>query len=850
MPFIAPIIAGAIGVGIIGEVLIGAALSLAMGAAARALAPKPRDQDTAGRGMRLSLRLDPNAPREIVAGRAATAGTLVYHNVYGPNGNDYLELVFALSDCACDALECVRVSGVPVTWNSSDGTVDEYPGAMWIKFHDGAEDQVADADLITNSGGRWTSKCRGSGVAHVTVRMKYDQNLYTSGMPRFLFVLRGAKFYDWRLDSTAGGSGPHRWRVPSTYAWTENNIVVAYNYRRGIWLGNQRIMGMNTPAAAMPLAAWTAAANACDESISLKGGGSEKRYRMGGVISSAQTHQENLKDIYLACAATEFDSGGSLRPMVGVAQAPVMSFTDDDIIRDRDVEVTPFLPRNRLVNAVFGSFHDPAQSYESVATPPRLSPADEAADGGIRLEQHYALDFVPSSTQAQRILEILRRRGRQQDEATVPLRARFSVLEAGDWVTWTSNRYGYSAQTFEVQQCLVGRDRMAALTLRRVATSSTAWNPAQDELDPLAPAPLPTGGATLTAVQDLAVAPYQDVPGISSAARPGLRVTWSPITDLTVIEVVFQYRRAGDSVVMEKRTQIPESGELRWLDGIQGDTAYEVRAVPVTEPPRAVEFTGWISTETVTGPVVIDPSGEATVIPPGTINKPHLTPQTQYEIDLSTAVSDVLGSTAALHDDMFLGMNRAGEEALRALLKARTAETGVRRETIVRQTETSALAAQITEAVSVLNGQMVTVTELIESVDGLEGRWGVAVDVDDNVVGLVQLDGSALGSTFRVVANKFEVLQPGIGGGSVVPVFAIANVDDVAKLVLRGDMLADGAISARHITASSITADKLNVASLGAINANLGHIQAGRIESADGKSWWDLNSGEFVIGAP
>src|SRR5690606_20809315 len=114
----------------------------------------------------------------------------------------------------------------------------------------------------------------------------------------------------------------------------------------------------------------------------------------------------------------------------------------------------------------------------------------------------------------------------------------------------------------------------------------------------------------------------------------------------------------------------------------------------------------------------------------------------------------------------------------------------------------------------------------------IEGRFGVAINANGQVVGLIQLDGSAAGSNFTVVADKFQVAQPDAAGGTPVPVFTIANVGGTNKLVLRGDMLADG----------TITATKLSVSTLSAIVANLGTITAGRLVSADGKMRIDLSN--------
>lgn len=852
MPFVAPIIAAAIGVGAIGQALIGAALSFAMAAAARALGPKPRELEQSGRGMRLTLRLDPNAPREIVIGEAAVAGTLVYHHVFGPNGNDNIDLIYALSDCPCDSLQAVYVNGKEVTWNSVTGLVTEFPG-MVIKFYDGAEDQAASSDIIFFSGGAWTTDHRGAGVCYVHARIAFDQDLYQGGLPRLLFVIRGAKLYDWRLDSTNGGSGDHRWGDPDTYEWTANPIVQLYNWRRGIFVGSERVAGMNTPAAAMPVDIWTAAANACDETVGVLPFGSEPRYQAHGVISSRQTHRDVITDLLTAMAGREIDTGGTLVPLPGVAQSSVMTFTDDDIMLDSDVQIVSKRPRSQLVNAVFGSYHSPDHVYESIAAPPRISPSDEAADGGIRLEEHYALDMVTSASQAQRILEIMRRRARQQAEVRVKLRPRYAVLEAGDWVTWNSDRYGYSGATFEVIGATVAPDWSVSLTLRQVAASVFSWTPADDELDPAAPAEVSPGAPTLTQVPNFELSPVVVESG--DTQRPALRATWDEITDRTVVRIVIQYRQVGETVALEHTVLDASAGQATWLNGVLGAATYEARALPVTQPERAVTWTSWTEADDVTDTVVID------TVAPETIGSAELDAQTRFELSLTTALESVEGSAAQREAEAYEWAQRAGEEAIRALIAAQTvgedgralseaevqanieaydwaqrageeamrammeaygAKALVRTETIERTTETSALAAQITSATTTLAGHTSSITELLESVDGISARWGVAINLDGQVVGLVQLDGGATGSTFTIVADKFQVAQPDDDDGDPVPVFTIANVDGVAKLALRGDMFADGTIVARH----------LDVTTLSAITADLGQITAGYMRSA------------------
>jgi hypothetical protein len=835
MPFIVPIIGAAFSAAAIGQAVVGVALSVGLSALARRLAPKPRALNTAGAGMRLSLRIDPNAEREIIFGRAATAGSLAFWNVYGPNGTDTIQLVYALADHECTALDRMWVDGKAVTL-ADDGSggfwVNEYAG-LNVKFYSGNWYQNADDDLIS-SAPSWSANNKGRGVCYVRVRIASNEQLYPSGLPRFLFEVRGAKLYDWRKDSTNGGSGSHRWGTESTYEWTDNPVVCSYNWRRGIYVNGDRLAGMSTSAASLPVDVWTAAANACDETVALKAGGTEKRYRCGGVIAVNQDNKSVLVDLVTAYGGFEIDTGGMITPKPGVAQASVVTITDDDLMSDGDVEITPRLPRSELSNAAFGTFHDPNQLYEAVSLPPRISSVDEDQDGGVHLPEHYALDLVPSATQGQRIVEILRRRDRWQKRARLKLRSRFVVLEAGDWITWNSARYGIEDGVFEVVTSSLNPDLTVNLSLREVSASIYTWVPADDELDADNPVDVGAGQASFTTIEDLDAEAIV-IDGGGSATRPGLRVTWEPVTDTTVQAVEFQYRRSGDTVALSILSYLPGSGQYAWVNGVQGDATYEIRARPITLPERTVSWTGWVSTASNTAPQVVEVG--AITIPPDTVTEEMLDPQTRFELGLVTAVDTEFGSIAADLAAARTQVERAAEGAIRALIGQDKARAAITVEKTLRESETSALAQQIETVSTTLDGNVAAVVVLQESVDGIEASWAVGIDINGYVVGLVRLDGGATGSTFDVVADKFRVALPGTSGGGVVPVFQISNVSGTPKIVFRGDMIGDGAIAARSIS----------VTSLSSIVANIGVVTAGKMQSSDGKVVFDLDAKSLVM---
>lgn len=138
--------------------------------------------------------------------------------------------------------------------------------------------------------------------------------------------------------------------------------------------------------------------------------------------------------------------------------------------------------------------------------------------------------------------------------------------------------------------------------------------------------------------------------------------------------------------------------------------------------------------------------------------------------------------------------------------------------------------AQLEETVGAefgpVKAQVITNTSAIATIEGYAAaQWSVLTDVNGNVAGLVLFNEGASKSSFDVIATAFRVCWPGVSGGDPVPVFTVANVNGVAKLALRGDMLVDGQILARmvaagqingvHIEAQSINTSQLAINSVG-----------------------------------
>ena len=144
---------------------------------------------------------------------------------------------------------------------------------------------------------------------------------------------------------------------------------------------------------------------------------------------------------------------------------------------------------------------------------------------------------------------------------------------------------------------------------------------------------------------------------------------------------------------------------------------------------------------------------------------------------------------------------------------------------------------QVTTLTTTVGGNTTSITQVQQSVDGIEAQWGVTINQNNRVTGLVRLDAGVTGSTFAVLADRFEVVHPS-QNGTTITAFVIGNINGTPTVGINGNLIVDDTILARHI----------DVSSLSALTANLGTVTAGRIQSASGASFWDLNTGDFQIG--
>jgi hypothetical protein len=617
------VVAKVLAAAVIKTLVVNLLVTLALNAVSKALSPKPK---TGWRGDSLQVSLDPNQNRLCLVGQTATAGSLVTFQTWG-NKNEYIILLFAIADHPCEALVGLWNNGKRLTLNG-DGSVQEYFADnrhnLWATFYNGDWNQAADSELISVSGGRWTANERGRGVCYVKIKARYNEKAHgdgLSGLFQFLYEVKGARLYDRRFDSSVGGAGSQRANDQASWTWTDNAAVVLENVLRGIGAQDtsspvatrQRdlIFGPGLGDIDLPFAANIVAMNTCDELVGLKAGGSEKRYRASGTFSVASTPGQVASDVLGTMAGKLTTGAGRWRILPGAAQSIAKYITDDDVRIDVASSYTQDRPLDETVNAVYGRFADPSAYYQPISLPARLSSADELTDSG-RKSTNYELSFVTSSTQGQRVQEIHRRRGRRMRAAKMALGPEHMDLEPGDWVSWTSARYGWT-KVFEITPVDIktdGDDFLAvSLALGEVDSSLYSWTPATDELDPAVPTNLSSALITGSAVTGLGVAATVIAQGLNQI--PALAVSYNAITDPIATSLRLEYRvqglpaAAAQTLVKEvslrpTETVAGSTASLVLSDGVIGGYTYQVRGAVLTSPERDLNYSAWVATPTPT----------------------------------------------------------------------------------------------------------------------------------------------------------------------------------------------------------------------------------------------------------
>jgi hypothetical protein len=490
---------------------IGAGLSMI----SQALQPNLRvGQDT---GLSTSVA-NPIAERPIIYGRTRTGGTIVYFTTSGAD-NKYLHLVIAVAGHAIDGYEKVYFDD-QVIWE--DGSyVDDWVQNAQINFYDGTQ-TTADQDLI-NASNEWNSNCILNDTAYIHVRLEYDPEVYTNGIPSITTTIRGKKVLDPRTDVTA---------------WSENPALCIYDYLKDPKYG----LNDNTVNEAQVIAS----ANVCDQLVTIDTGVDQTRYALSGFISTGDTIKANLEKMLSSMFGKLVCSGGELFVNAGYYTSPVLDI--DESLLVGAVSLQTKTSRRNVYNAVKGTFLSEEENY-IFADYPSIKSDTYSTEDGEPLYLDLPLPCTTNNVRAQRLAKLSLNKSRQQRSLSIPVNLAGLKVRAGDVIRFTSERLGISNAEYEVIDFEFEYSDQLIVNLVCVETGSSLYDwTVADKLDF-------SVGSDITLYDGTAIAPTGlTATAVSNILSDGtdstyIDVAWTNPSDIYFDYVVLKY---GDQSIVTK----------------------------------------------------------------------------------------------------------------------------------------------------------------------------------------------------------------------------------------------------------------------------------------------------------
>ena len=564
----------------VGYIAIGLVASWAM----KSLAPK-MDFGSAGSGGTLVNAVSAAAPQEIVYGKVRKGGIVTYREATGDD-NDFLHQIITLAGHEVNSIGDIYINDEIYQVNSdgyvTDQRYDEATAAYvtddkWgydsntstskilIKKFLGADNQNVYTTLSAlTDGPEWQNKdtgddtnFKGQGIACMYMRLEYDQDVFADGLPIFTAMVEGKKVYDPRN---------------STTAYSANAALCIRDYLTQKY-GLQGTGDVNDTS-------FSAAANTCDESVTLSGSGTEARYEMNGIVRLDQTPSNILGDFMTACAGSLFWGQGEWHLKVGEYTSSVKTFTLDDLRGGISLDTKH--SRRDNFNIVRGTFNDADQGYITADYPEIRSNTFIADDNNIESPLDLTLPYTTSSSCAQRLAKMTLFRAREQMTFVADFSLEAFQVECGDIVALTIDRYGWSAKEFEVvgwkfKNSSDAGDMRVTLTLRETSSAAFSWSAEESDIK--------SNDTTLTdprnglTVSNLSVTDKGNIQEDGTFIGQAL-VQWTKGTNKFLNNYEIQYKDVNESVYLTSEVPASESSVI--IGPLETGTQYNIRVRGVT----------------------------------------------------------------------------------------------------------------------------------------------------------------------------------------------------------------------------------------------------------------------------
>jgi len=442
------------------------ALSAAMGFVSMALAPKAKSPDVQQGGF-VGNSVGSNLDHGVIYGETRVGGVVFYLST--SNSETILHRNIAIAGHEIEGFTKFYANDEELTVES-DGSVsapERYAGNIYIETRLGTDTQAAinlhgfgSPVVMPADSDEWTDAHQAKGIAYFYSALKFDATAFPNGVPKITAVVKGRKVFDPR-DGTTG--------------WTENSALCLRDYLTSN-------IGLSCDADELDDVSFADAANDCDQSVGLVGGGStSKRYTTNGSFTTGSTPNNAITQLLTGMGGMIWYSQGKFGCRAASWDAPVLSFSEHDMIEG--MEITSRNSRRDQVNEMHGTFRGEESLWQETDFPPITSDVFLASDGGQVSILDMPLPFTSTSAMAQRIAKLALYRQREQIQVSITTGLSGFKAKIGDIIQLSNSRMGWSNKAFEVVNWTFGfgEGMSFAVSMALVEISETVYEWDADE---------------------------------------------------------------------------------------------------------------------------------------------------------------------------------------------------------------------------------------------------------------------------------------------------------------------------------------------------------------------------------
>ncbi len=507
------------------------ALGAGLSAVSRALAPKP-NIGAQMRGITQTTR-EPAGTRKIIYGKMRVGGNVVFI-AHSGSDNKYLHLAVVFATHHINSYEEVWFNDNKI-WTASGGFQDDWGTYVTMDTTKlGTSGQSASSLLTPIT--EWTADHKLSGIAYIAFKLEWNQDKFPQGVPNITAVIKGKRVFDPRTGVNAYSTNPalclRDYMLDQSYGLGESNV--------------------NIDSTALE-----AAADLCDEQVSLDAGGTQDRYQCNGVIDTANQIKANIEQLLASMGGKLTYSGGKYFVDGAEYKTPTHTFTEADVISE--IQTQTKQSRRGIYNGVKGIFVSEEKNYKVLDYPAQIS-SSYATEDGDPLYLDMPLPFVTNNLQAQRLAKIALLKSRQQVVITMTVNLKGLQVKVGDTIEITNDRLNYSSKVFEVidYSLAIGDGQALAVNLVCIETASAIYDwTTSDEEDFLSGGELDLyDGRTVDNVTSLTLTEI-GLRGPDGGVSSSVQLAWTAPDDAFIEFYKIRYNKNGTTDYFEVQSREP-----------------------------------------------------------------------------------------------------------------------------------------------------------------------------------------------------------------------------------------------------------------------------------------------------